>query len=105
MNILVVDDQPAIVSILMERLSGRGHRVWGLTKGSQVEPWVAGHSVDVVILDLRLKDVDGLALITRLAATCTSKIIAMSGSADDVTRQSALDCGASEFLPKPIPFD
>src|SRR4051812_16459858 len=105
MDILIVDDQPAIVSILMERLSSRDHRVWGLTKGSEVEAWITNHAVDVIILDIQLKDADGMAMISRLAATSVLKIIAMSGTCDELTRRTALDHGAMEFLPKPIPFD
>lgn len=66
--ILVVDDEPAIRNLLAEFLVDEGYRVHCAEDGAEALDLVATESPDVVVSDIRMPRVDGLALIQRLRA-------------------------------------
>jgi DNA-binding response OmpR family regulator len=105
-KILVVEDEERIASFLHKGLTAHGYAVdWastghdGLQRG--VEP-----DVSLVILDLKLPDLDGLDVLCRLrqrGAAVPVLILSARGQVDDRVR--GLDLGADDYLGKPFAFE
>ena len=107
MRVLVVDDEPAIVSLIQRYLQDCG----GMFDVSvATDGFDAGHQVGVfqpslVILDLRLPGVDGFEICRRIKASAASshtKIIAITGLADNDVNDRILELGAATLLKKPF---
>jgi two-component system response regulator HydG len=101
MRILIVDDEPEIISMLSEWLSDRWHEVVGITGGAHAVDWVNNPKFDVVLLDIKLPDVDGLAIVSEVIKT-GAKVIVMSGLDQAMWMPAALNSGASGCVAKPI---
>jgi DNA-binding response OmpR family regulator len=106
-RILVVDDDPGIREVLEEALSRLGYQVQGASDGLWVSR-VLREGVfpfELVILDWRLPDLDGLAVLRELQTFAqATPVILISIAADDQLRAEALSLGAFEVLRKPIDF-
>src|SRR3954464_15894299 len=105
-HVLVVDDETSILSTLKKALSLEGYQV-DLAGGISVaEERLAKHSYDVVLLDVALKDGDGLDLLGRLrAAGNDCAVLMMSGHATIDAAVRATKLGALDFLEKPLSTD
>lgn len=102
MRILVVDDQPEVVSMLIEALSPK-HSVIGITGGLNLVEWVTHRGFDLVLLDMLLPDSNGLTLLAELKSACPGVfVILMTGMNTSFTLEQALSAGADHFLRKPI---
>jgi CheY-like chemotaxis protein len=69
LRILVVDDEPAILRFLRAGLTGQGYQVIEAMAGHPALDTVRQQSVDLVVLDLGLPDIDGLEVIRRMRAS------------------------------------
>jgi DNA-binding response OmpR family regulator len=103
MRILIVDDEREIISVLREWLSDKGHKVVGITGGAHTVSWVQNGPFDIVLLDVKLPDIDGLSIVADLVKV-GAKVIVMSGQAEESWMPIALQSGASGCLAKPIVF-
>ncbi|RMG73578.1 MAG: response regulator [Nitrospirae bacterium] len=65
-NILLVDDEPSIVSALLQYLDRRGYGVAGVTKAEIAEPLAISGIFDLMILDINLEDITGIELYNRV---------------------------------------
>ena len=63
-DILVVDDEPKLGKIVTEMLELDGHHVQRVGGGKQALTAMANFAMDVVVTDLRMPDVDGLAVLS-----------------------------------------
>ncbi|MFJ8470615.1 response regulator [Kitasatospora sp. NPDC094011] len=104
-EILVVDDEPALLRTLRINLSARHYAV--RTAASGVEALDrAAHSVpDAVLLDLGLPDLDGMDVLRGLRTHSAVPIIVLSGRSDASDKIGALDAGADDYLTKPFLMD
>jgi DNA-binding response OmpR family regulator len=103
MNILVVDDEPEVGNTLGDLLKRRQHTVTVTTSGREGVALASAQTFDIVILDVRMPDMDGFAVLRALrAAGCAAGIVMLTGQGDvdDAVRASQL--GADEYLPKPV---
>ena len=105
-QILVVDDEPSILSTLKKALSLEGYTVdvaGGVTLAAER---VAKKSYDVLLLDVSLPDGNGVELLERLrAGGVETPVIMMSGHATIDTAVRATRLGALDFLEKPVSTD
>ena len=62
-RILIVDDDAALASTIADGLVDRGHDVTTSSKGSDASALVRDRSFDVLVTDLRMPEVDGIALL------------------------------------------
>ncbi len=100
--ILVVDDDVKIVRLVRMYLERAGHRVIEATDGRQALSAIADESPALVILDIMLPEVDGLAVLRAVRRTNQTPVIILSarGLTDD--RITGLGAGADDYLPKPF---
>ena len=104
-KILVVDDEPPIRKLLRLGLNARGYDVHEAANGKMALDMLA-KKPDLVILDLGLADIDGLALLKAIRQRHDSlPIIVLSSRGDEAGKVAALDLGADDYVTKPFGMD
>ncbi len=101
-RVLVVDDDPDIIALLVRYLSGTGFQVSSAASGAELRECVATSAPDVILLDLGLPDEDGLALLRHLQSAWGGPVIVVSGRGEPVERVVGLELGADDFVSKPF---
>ncbi|UEM21429.1 response regulator transcription factor [Skermanella mucosa] len=101
-HILAVDDDEQVQDMLSEYLTREGFRVSLAATGAAMEQALAAEPVDLILLDLRLPDGDGLALVRQLRADSQLPVIILSGKVEAVDRIVGLELGADDYLTKPF---
>jgi CheY-like chemotaxis protein len=104
-DILLVDDQRDITRFLRHALEslGRGLRIVESLSAEEALLELRGGGVQVLVTDLRLPGMDGLALLGRLRTVSpATRAVMISGLADGPQRQAAEQLGAEAVLAKPI---
>ena len=104
-DVLLVDDDPAVLSGLRRALTVAGYRVQVAEDGEKALAITASRSLDLVILDVMLPDVDGLAVSQRLRARSSVPILMLSARDTVPDRVGGLDAGADDYLVKPFALD
>jgi two-component system KDP operon response regulator KdpE len=101
-RVLVVDDEPAICRFLRVSLSAYGYAVFDAASGQEALLAVAMHRPDLVILDLGLPDMDGVAVTQRLRDWTQVPIIIVTVQEQEAAKIAALDAGADDYVTKPF---
>jgi len=102
-NVLVVDDEPAIRRFLRTSLSVQGYQVSEAENGMGALEKFRRGSVDVLVLDLGLPDINGLEIIERLRGQGSAvPIVVLSSRTDESAKVQALDLGADDYVTKPF---
>jgi len=104
-EILVVDDEPAMVRVLQVGLEARGYRVRVATCGREALEAVNYEEPDVVLLDLGLPDMDGLEVSERLLRFSRCSVIVLTADGADERKILALDSGAVDYVTKPFSIE
>ena len=105
-NVLVVDDNENIISILSDFFSLNGCNVYEATSGKKAIELIKHENIDVVILDVKLPDINGVVLLETIKnEKPTVAVIMMSGYNDHAAIIDAMKKGASDFLLKPFELD
>src|SRR5262245_66398232 len=65
-TIMVVDDNPDIITIVKTILEGRGYTVFSASSGPELLNMLPNHKADLIILDIMMPEMDGLEVLTRL---------------------------------------
>jgi DNA-binding NtrC family response regulator len=102
-NILVVEDKDSMRNMLYDTLTEEGYRVDSANDGRQALDLVENKSYDLVLTDLRMPEVDGLEVLSRVKEVdAETSVIVMTafGTIEDAV--SAMKCGAYDFLTKPF---
>ncbi|MFD2642837.1 response regulator [Pseudomonas japonica] len=101
-RVLIVDDDPLIRDLLHAYLSQEGYDVHCADTAEGAEAFLARHAVDLVLLDIRLPGKDGLTLTRELRVRSEVGIILITGRNDDIDRIVGLECGADDYVIKPL---
>jgi two-component system KDP operon response regulator KdpE len=101
-HILLVDDEPGIVTALRPALRAVGHEVTVATDGNAALAAMTLAEPDVVLLDLGLPDMDGKAVIAKIRETSSTPIIVISARHQEAEKIAALDEGADDYVDKPF---
>ncbi|GAA3011790.1 response regulator [Streptomyces lactacystinicus] len=101
-EILVVDDEPALLRTLRINLSARQYAVRTAASGGEALDRAAHSAPDAVLLDLGLPDLDGMDVLRGLRTCSAMPIIVLSGRTDAADKVGALDAGADDYLTKPF---
>jgi two-component system KDP operon response regulator KdpE len=100
--ILLIEDEPQMRRFLRITLQAHGYRLVEAETGSDGLLQAASRNPDVVLLDLGLPDMDGLAVTERLREWTQMPIIIISAREQEQDKVKALDAGADDYLTKPF---
>jgi DNA-binding response OmpR family regulator len=101
-TILVVDDEPEIVRLLRSYLEKDGYRVVTAYNGEEAL-YVARHEKpDLVVLDILMPKMDGLAFTRRIRREQDVPIIMLTARAEETDRIVGLEMGADDYVTKPF---
>ncbi|MHB8628681.1 MAG: response regulator transcription factor [Aggregatilineales bacterium] len=101
-RILIVDDEGAICHTISKALQRIGGFISTATSGEEALRLVAEQAFDVVLTDIRMPDISGVELLTRIKESAPdSVVIMMTGYASLDTAIDAMRLGASDYLVKP----
>jgi two-component system, OmpR family, KDP operon response regulator KdpE len=103
--VLVVDDDPAMRRTLSINLRARDYEVETAGDGRSALQVVEERMPDVVLLDLGLPDLDGIAVLTRLRSFTQVPVIVVSARTESDDKVEALDLGADDFITKPFSIE
>jgi two-component system KDP operon response regulator KdpE len=99
---LVIDDEPQIRRLLRGCLAGNGYRVVEAATGHEGIGQAAQHTPDVVLLDLGLPDMDGIAVLKRLREWSQVPVVVLSVRDREEDKVAVLDGGADDYMTKPF---
>ena len=106
MRLLVVEDEPSLRRLLVQRLREENYSVDDCGDGESARDYLAGAEYDALILDIMLPGISGLALLRGLRAKGDTTPVLLLTARDSVgDRVEGLDCGADDYLVKPFAFD
>jgi two-component system KDP operon response regulator KdpE len=101
-SILVIDDEPPIRRLLRLTLEPQGYQIFEAESGQLGLQEAAARRPDVIILDLGLPDMDGVAVLKRLREWSHTPVLVLSVRAREADKVAALDNGADDYLTKPF---
>jgi two-component system KDP operon response regulator KdpE len=102
-QVLIVDDDPALLRVVEVGLTARGYVVTTASNGAEALESVERDEPDVVILDLGLPDMDGIDVADHLRRRkASASIVVLSADGADDRKVRALEEGADDYLTKPF---
>ena len=104
-KILIVDDAPANISILVEVLKSDYKIAPALNGEKALKLAQAGNPPDLILLDIMMPGIDGYEVCRRLQADESTKgipVIFLSGKDSEDERQQGIELGAVDYITKPI---
>jgi two-component system OmpR family response regulator len=101
-HVLVVDDDVAVRQLVDDYLGQNDFRVSGAADGEELMRALRAQVVDLVLLDLRLPGMDGMALLRQLRTESQIPVIILTGRAEEADRVMGLELGADDYLTKPF---
>ncbi|MGF1646732.1 MAG: response regulator transcription factor [Kineosporiaceae bacterium] len=105
-EILVVDDEPAVLASLERTLVFEGYAVRTAADGAEALAAVTAAVPDAVVLDVQMPRVDGLEVCRRLRARgCRVPILVLTARDATPDRVAGLGAGADDYLPKPFALE
>ena len=100
--VTILDDEPAIRTMLADALEEAGFRTLSFARASAFEAALKTHKPDVCLVDLGLPDTDGLTIVHRLALEQGATVIIISGRAQVQDKVTGLELGADDYIIKPF---
>jgi two-component system KDP operon response regulator KdpE len=100
--VLVIEDEQPMRRMLEAALASQGYKVVEAVNGEEGLRQAGMRSPDLVLLDLGLPDLDGLAVTRRLREWSTVPIIVLSARGLEQDKITALDAGADDYVTKPF---
>lgn len=105
-TILVVDDEPAICELLKGFLVREGYQVVVAYNASDALQRVQSHHPSVVLLDIRLPEMDGTECLRRIKAIDPQVgVVMVTAVEDEEIGRKCLELGAFEYLIKPVSLE
>ncbi len=101
-RILIADDDEPARRVLAEYLEQEGYLVEQAANGRQALAAMTSFLPDLIILDVKMPELDGLEVVRRVHATSNVPIIITSGLADDIDRVAGLSAGSDDYVTKPV---
>jgi DNA-binding response OmpR family regulator len=102
-SILVIDDEPKIVSFVSRALLAKGHRVQGANDGPQGLKLALSGRYELIVLDLLLPGLDGHSVLrATLKVRPAQKVLVLSALGDVTSKVGCLESGACDYLTKPF---
>ena len=102
MKILVVDDEELLVKGIRFNLQNDGYEVITGSNGLDAIRLVQEAAPDLIVLDVMMPEMDGLAACSRIREFSDVPIILLTAKTDDMDKLMGFDCGADDYLTKPF---
>ncbi|EMG28767.1 DNA-binding response regulator KdpE [Listeria fleischmannii 1991] len=100
--ILIIEDEPGISHFMNAILSASNYKTLEVQTGKEGLSMAASHAPDLILLDLGLPDMDGLALLKTLRSWSDIPVIVVSARLHEREKVEALDLGADDYITKPF---
>lgn len=105
MHVLIVEDEWSVSSWLTSKLSAQGHRCVTAQTGARASDILGEQALDIVLLDRRLPDMDGIELLAEMCALPQPlPVIILSAIDVPSERVAGLKAGARDYMGKPFDF-
>jgi DNA-binding NtrC family response regulator len=105
-RVLFVDDEVDFLETILKRMQKRGVAAAGVDSGEAALAWLRQNPADVVVLDVRMKGMDGIQTLRTIKnAHPLIEVIMLTGHASLEIAQEGMTLGAFDYLLKPIDLD
>ncbi len=104
-NILIVDDEPRMTSLICGHLEDEGHTVTTTTKPSEALDLLISHAYDLVITDLSMPGVSGMTVLEKALERKGTDVIMMTAYGTAESAVEAMKKGAADYLLKPFSLE
>ena len=101
-NILVCDDEKDIVSALTIYLTTAGYQVFPAYDGTEALDLLRREDIHLVLLDIMMPKLDGIAALTRLREASNVPVIPLTAKSEDTDKIQGLNLGADDYVTKPF---
>jgi response regulator NasT len=103
MRILIADDEPVVAEVLRLRVEALGHHVLAVAHdGREAAEMAEGAAPDLIFLDIKMPELDGIAATERIMATRPVPIILVTAHSDEALVNRAIAAGVMGYLVKPV---
>jgi two-component system KDP operon response regulator KdpE len=99
---LIIDDEVQIRRLLRVALEGDGYKALEAKTGQEGLTEIANQRPNIILLDLGLPDMEGLAVLKRLREWSETPVIVLTVRDDESEKIGALDAGAEDYVTKPF---
>jgi two-component system alkaline phosphatase synthesis response regulator PhoP len=103
--VLVVDDEPAVREVVCEKLGHHSFKAISAANGKEAFKLIEEASPDLILLDLRLPDIDGMTICQQIRRKSRIPIIMLTAMGEEVNRIVGLELGADDYITKPCSLD
>ncbi len=104
-NILVVDDEPKMTSLICGQLEDANHKVTTTTSPAEALELIGRHSFDIVITDLSMPGISGMTILGEALGKDGTEVVMMTAYGSAETAVEAMKKGAADYLIKPFSLD
>ena len=101
-RILLVDDEPILMKGLKYTLEKDEYEILTASDGEEALEVFFNHPVDLVLLDVMLPKIDGIAVCQRIRETSSVPIIMLTAKGEDMDKILGLEYGADDYITKPF---
>ena len=101
-KILVVDDEPGILNLVVAYLKPEGYEVYTAQDGESALKAARAFKPDVIVLDVMLPGMDGIEVLTRLRREPDVYVILLTARTEETDRIVGLTVGADDYVTKPF---
>ena len=99
---LVVDDEADLRRVVAAYLTGDGFEVWEAADGTTALELARRHAPEVIVLDLKLPDIDGIEVCRQLRTFTDAYVVMLTARVEEVDTLIGLAVGADDYLTKPF---
>jgi DNA-binding NtrC family response regulator len=105
-RVLFVDDEADFLETILKRMQKRGVAASGVDSGEESLTWLQQNLADIVVLDVRMKGMDGIQTLRAIkSAHPLIEVIMLTGHASLEIAREGMKLGAFDYLMKPIDLD
>ncbi len=104
-TLLIVEDEPETANLLETYFRAQGYQVLTASSGEEAISLAQTHAIDLIILDIRLPDIDGFEVYRQLRAHRRARetpVIFLTEKRERESRLTGLEMGAHDYIPKPF---
>jgi len=100
--ILVVEDEPTLARMVIDYLNQASFATHWIADGKDVVPWVQDNSPQLILLDIVLPSMDGMAICREIRKFSMVPIIMLTARIEEIDRLMGLELGADDYICKPF---